>query len=180
MMATMAPTRDGRAAREIDPWLVELYRSDYRRLVRLAAMLVDDVGTAEELVQDAFVAFARRQGGAELRDPSAAPAYLRSIVLNRARSQLRKRAVRRRHLRSVAPPADAPPADHDVLVTDESRRMLAVLDRLPPRQRQVLVLRFYGELSESEIAETLGISRGSVKTHAHRGLASLATQLEGP
>jgi RNA polymerase sigma-70 factor (sigma-E family) len=178
MMATMAPRRDA-AGSELDPWLVELYRSDYRRLVRLAAMLVDDVGTAEELVQDAFVAFARQQDRLPLRDAAAAPAYLRSAVLNRARSQLRKRSVRRRHLRSVEPPPDAPPADRDVVASDETRRMLAALDRLPRRQHQVLMLRFYGELTEPEIAEALGISRGSVKTHAHRGLASLAVHLEG-
>ncbi len=162
----------------MDPWLVELYRSDYRRLVRLAALLVDDVGTAEELVQDAFVAVAR-QGTSALRNPEAAPAYLRSAVLNRARSQLRKREVRRRHLRSVEPPPHAPPADRDVLASDDHARMLAALDRLPDRQRQVLVLRYYGELTEAEIADALGISRGSVKTHARRGLAALEARLEG-
>ena len=162
----------------MDPWLVELYRSDYRRLVRLAALLVDDVGTAEELVQDAFVAVAR-QGTAALHDPHAAPAYLRSAVLNRARSQLRKREVRRRHLRSVEPPPNAPPADREVLASDEHARMLATLDLLPDRQRQVLVLRYYGELTEAEIADALGISRGSVKTHARRGLAALEARLEG-
>ncbi len=162
----------------MDPWLVELYRSDYRRLVRLAALLVDDIGTAEELVQDAFVAVAR-QGTAALRDPEAAPAYLRSAVLNRARSQLRKREVRRRHLRGVEPPTDAPPADREVLASDEHARMLRALDSLPDRQRQVLVLRYYGELTEAEIADALGISRGSVKTHASRGLAALEARLEG-
>ncbi len=182
MMAVMAPsrTRSGDRSRpgELDPWLVDLYRSDYRHLVRLAAMLVDDVGTAEELVQDAFVAVART-GGTAIRDRDAAPAYLRSAVLNRARSQLRKREVRRRHLRSVEAPPDAPPADRAVMASDEHRRMLAALDSLPERQRQVLVLRFYGELTEAEIADALGISRGSVKTHVHRGLAALETRLEG-
>ncbi len=173
----MAPDRT-----RLDPWLLELYRSDYRHLVRLAAMLVDDVGSAEEVVQDAFVAVTRRFAddapGSELRDPSASSAYLRSAVMNGARSALRKREVRRRHLRSIEPPTAAPPADREVLADDETRQVLAALDRLSVRQREVLVLRFYGELSEAEIAETLGISAGSVKTHAHRGLAALEAHLE--
>lgn len=170
----MAPARPG-----LDPWLLDLYRTDYRRLVRLAAMLVDDVGTAEEVVQDAFVAVARRfteAGGPD--DVGATAAYLRSAVMNGARSALRKRSLRRRHLRSVEPPIAAPPADREVLVSDETRRMMAALDRLSDRQREVLVLRFYAELSEAEIAQTLGISTGSVKTHAHRGLAALESHLE--
>lgn len=176
-MAAMATPRDT-GERGVDPWLIDLYRSDYRSLVRLAALLVDDVGIAEELVQDAFVAVARRDGRAALSDPGAASAYLRSAVLNRARSQLRKREVRRRHLRSVQAPPAAPAADHDVLVSDENRRVLAALDRLPDRQRQVLVLRYYGELSVAATADALGISAGSVKTHAHRGLAALEALLE--
>lgn len=180
MMASMAPPRSEPGSSGLDPWLVELYRSDYARLVRLAAMLVDDLGLAEELVQDAFVGFARQQTRTPLQDVAAAPAYLRSTVLNGARSQLRKRAVRRRHLRSVEAPANAPPADRAVVQSDEHRRMLAALDALPARQREVLVLRYYGELSEREIADALGISTGSVKTHAHRGLAALETRLENP
>lgn len=178
-MAAMAPPRRGRGGATLDPWLIDLYRSDYDRLVRLAAMLVDDLGTAEELVQDAFVAFAVQQGRAPLRDAAAAPAYLRRAVLNRARSQLRKRAVRRRHLRSVEAPPTAPPADRDVVAADEHRHMLDALRRLPDRQRQVLVLRYYGDLSEAEIADALDISTGSVKTHAHRGLAALGAHVEG-
>ena len=179
MMAAMASPPAPRPP-ATDPWLVDLYRSDYQRLVRLAAMLVDDIGTAEELVQDAFVATARRQGAADLDDPAAAASYLRTAVLNRARSQLRRRAVRRRHLRSVREEPTAPPADREALVSAESRRILAALDRLPDRQRQVLVLRYYGELSVAETAAALGISAGSVKTHSHRGLAALEAQLEGP
>ncbi len=175
-MATMA-TRRASEGPGLDPWLVELYRSEYRRLVRLATMLIDDQGTAEELVQDAFVAVARIQGRASLRDPDAAAAYLRTAVANRARSQLRKRRVRRRHLRSVAPPPSAPAADGSALESESTQRMLAALDRLPERQRQVLVLRYYGDLSEAEISEALGISPGTVKTHAHRALAALEEQM---
>lgn len=191
MMASMAPSHDSRRPRAertdgdgarpaMDPWMVDLYRSEYRNLVRLAAILVDERGLAEELVQDAFVAAARTSGASALRDPSAAPAYLRSAVLNRARSHLRKRGVRRRHLRSVGPPPNEPAADGPALQADATRRMIDALHRLPERQREVLVLRYYAELSESEIAETLGISAGTVKTHAHRGLAALERHLEQP
>jgi RNA polymerase sigma-70 factor (sigma-E family) len=166
MMAKVAATSD----------LDQLYREHYRSLVRLASILVDDVTTCEELVQDAFVAVLRRAGG--WADPDRAPAYLRSAVLNAARSHLRKQQVRRRWLRSVEAPPTSPPADGQSLVHAETEVMLAALRRLPPRQREVLVLRFYLDLSEVEIARTLGISGGSVKTHAHRGLAALADRID--
>ena len=173
MIATMA------APPPVDPvglWpeLAELHRQHYRPLVKLASILVDDVGTCEELVQDAFVRVYRR--GAPFREPERAPAYLRSAVLNGARSHLRHREVRRRHLASVADPA--PSAESTAVASDEQHRMLLALRTLPDRQREVLTLRYYLDLSETEIAETLGISTGSVKTHAHRGLAALAQRLE--
>ena len=170
-MAAMAPPR-GRA----DPWLVALYRAHHRDLVRLATLLVDDQGSAEEAVQDAFVSVARR-GPAGIDDPAA---YLRTAVLNNARSALRRRRVRRRHLRSVEGPATSPGADHAVLVDEDARLVLAALRRLSERQREVLVLRYWADLSEAEIAASLGISAGSVKTHAHRGTTALARILEAP
>ncbi len=179
-MATMTVRSNGGGRAGLDPWLVDLYRAEYHRLVRLATMLVDEQGVAEELVQDAFVAVSRVREDRSLRDPDAAAAYLRTAVANRARSQLRKRRVRRRHLRSVGPPPAAPPADGPVLEAESTRRMLAALDRLPGRQREVLLLRYYGDLSEAEIAEALGISAGTVKTHAHRGLAALEEQMTQP
>lgn len=151
----------------------ELFREHYRSLVRLASILIDDVATCEELVQDAFVAVLRRSGG--WVDPDRAPAYLRSAVLNGARSHMRKRQVRHRWLRSVGPPDHEPAADGATLAHAETQAMLDALRELPERQREVLALRFYLELSEAEIAAALGISAGSVKTHAHRGLAALAT-----
>ena len=170
-MATMAPP-----LRRAEPWLVGLYQAHHRDLVRLATLLVDDQGSAEEAVQDAFVAMARR-GAQGLEDPGA---YLRTAVLNNARSALRKRRVRRRHLRSVERPAVTPGADHDVLVDDDARQVLAALGELSERQREVLVLRYWADQSETEIATSLGISAGSVKTHAHRGIAALARILEAP
>ncbi len=180
MMSAMAPVPTGDDPVPADPWLRDLYRAEYRGLVRLAALLVDDVGLAEEVVQDAFVATAREGAGPRLRDDAAAASYLRRAVLNRARSQLRKRRVRRRHLRSAEPPPTGPPADRAALAADETRTMLDALGELSDRQREVLVLRYYAELSEAEIAEALDIAPGSVKTHAHRGLRVLAERLERP
>lgn len=173
MMVDVAPP-----AQAPDPWLSDLYRTHHRDLVRLATLLLDDQGAAEEVVQDAFVAVSRRSHLVD--DLDARAAYLRSAVLNNARSLLRKRAVRRRHLARAARPADAPAADQAVLLDDDCRRVLDALRRLSVRQREVLVLRYWAELSEAEIADSLGISPGSVKTHAHRGLAALADLLEAP
>lgn len=173
MMATMPKRAPDPSRPGLDPWLVDLYRSDYRRLVRLAAMLVDELGEAEELVQDAFIAVSRAAADGSIHDPAAAASYLRSAVANGARSRLRKRRVRRRHLRSVAPPPSAPSAEGPALASESTQQMMAALHRLPERQRQVLVLRYYGELSEAEIADALDVSTGTVKTHAHRGLAAL-------
>jgi RNA polymerase sigma-70 factor (sigma-E family) len=156
--------------------LADMHREHYRSLVKLASLLIDDRATCEEVVQDAFVAVFR--SSARLRDESRLPAYLRSAVLNGARSQLRKRQVRNR-LRSVdAPVADVASAETGALIADDQRAVLAALRSLPDRQRDVLVLRFYLDLSESEIATTLGIGAGTVKTHTRRGLDALARELE--
>ena len=154
--------------------LAALHRDQYRSLVKLASLLIDDRATCEEVVQDAFVAVFR--SGARVRDTHRLPAYLRSAVLNGARSHLRKRDVRTR-LRVVRTD-DAASAEASAIVDDDRHAMLVALRSLPDRQRDVLVLRFYLDLSESEIAETLGIGTGTVKTHTRRGLATLAQQLE--
>ena len=156
--------------------LAGAYHEHYASLVRLASLLLDDVGSCEEVVQDAFVRI--WQQGAELRSPDKLPAYLRSAVLNGARSRLRRRLVQRRHLATVPPPGSQRAAEDDALAGDPDRAVLGALRRLPDRQREVLVLRYYLDLPEAEIAATLGISPGSVKTHAHRGLATLASRLE--
>jgi RNA polymerase sigma-70 factor (sigma-E family) len=171
MMASMAPVAD-EPSRPPDRDLATAHREHYRSLVRLASLLVDDVGRCEEIVQDAFVKVWRRPP--DLSGDDRLPAYLRSAVLNGARSHLRHRGVERRHLRAVASPAQAPEA----ATTGDGARVLAALRSLPDRQREVLALRYYLDLSEAEIAATLGISAGSVKTHAHRGLATLAERLE--
>ncbi|PPK94139.1 RNA polymerase sigma-70 factor (sigma-E family) [Kineococcus xinjiangensis] len=150
-----------------------LYATHWRRLVGLASLLLHDRGSAEEVVQDAFVALHGRWR--RLEDPDAALAYLRQIVVNRARDVLRHREVvdRRRPL-----PDPEPEGPEELAVrSSQHREVLAALAELPLRQREVLVLRYSGDLSEAGIAAALGISRGAVKTHAHRGLAALRSAL---
>ncbi len=161
-----------RPAWTADEALEQLYAAHWRGLVRLSVLLVRDQGVAEEVTQDAFVAVHARWS--RLRDPDKALAYLRQAVVNRSRSALRHRAVVQRHAAALRPIADADP-------TPTSDRRAAVLDAmraLPDRQREVLALRYYLDLSEAEIADTLGISRGAVKSHASRGAAALRLLLQ--
>ena len=137
--------------------------------MRLAILLVDDFGTAEDVVQDAFAAFAARK--TSLRDRNAALGYLRISVVNGARSTLR----RRRTARAYAPPHEVEPDGPDAraVLSEEHRQVLDGLKQLAPRQREVLVLRYWSGISEREIAEALDISRGSVKSTASRALDAL-------
>lgn len=155
--------------------LSELYAAHARGLVRLAWLLLHDEQDAEEVVQDAFVAVHRRWG--RLRDEGAAAAYLRRCVVNGARSALRRRGVRERYAASLAAAERAQQAvrtpDDAVIQRETGDEVLAALVALPARQREVLVLRYYLDLDVAETAAALGISAGSVKTHAHRGLATL-------
>jgi RNA polymerase sigma-70 factor (sigma-E family) len=158
---------------EWDDALLDLYASQRPGLVRLAVLLVDDRAAAEDVVQDAFLALQRRWHAV---DPLAAAGYLRTSVVNGARSVLRRRGVARRHLR-VAEPDEGPAADLALLLDEEHRQVVEALRTLPRRQREVLVLRYWSELSESEIAATLGIARGTVKSSASRGLSALEKRL---
>jgi RNA polymerase sigma-70 factor (sigma-E family) len=157
-----------------DEAVTEFYRTHYAGLVRLAAMLLRDPGAAEEIVQDAFVAM--HGSWSRLRDPDKAVAYLRRAVVNRSRSSLRHRVVVAKYL--PAPPPDVASAESTAIAATERTEVLAALRGLPRRQRETLVLRYYLDLSEAQIAETLGISQGAVKSHAFRGLAALRTLLE--
>lgn len=152
----------------------ELYAAHRLSLVRLAILLVDDFASAEDVVQDAFAGLARRHGG--LDDPSKALAYLRVSVVNTARSALR----RRRTARAYVPPHEVDPGspeDRSVLA-EEHREVVDALRLLPPRQREVVVLRYWSGLSEAEIATTLGISAGTVKSTASRALAAIEKTLD--
>jgi RNA polymerase sigma-70 factor (sigma-E family) len=157
-----------------DRAVTELYSLHYRALVRLAALLVRDTPTAEEVVQDAFVAM--HGGWQRLRDAEKALAYLRQSVVNRSRSVLRHRTVVDKNLQKAPP--DMPSAEHGALVALERREVVAALRGLPDRQREAIVLRYYADLSEAEIADTMGISRGAVKSHTARGMTSLRAALE--
>lgn len=157
---------------DADTALEQLYAAHWRGLVRLAVLLLRDQGAAEEVVQDAYVAMHGRWRS--LRDPDKALAYLRQTVVNRSRSALRHRGVVERYVAKQRPVLTlAEPADASTIAQDRRDAVLDALRALPTRQREVLVLRHYLELSEIEIAETLGISRGSVKAHASRGATAL-------
>ena len=168
--------REGRprgAVLDAETALRVLYASHWRQLVRLAALLLGSTSAAEEVVQDSFVAMYHRWH--RLEDPAAAGAYLRASVVNGCRSAHRHRQVEDRH-RPPPPPAPAGP-DERAERREVDAAVMAALRRLPARQQEVLVLRYYADASEGEIADLVGISRGSVKTHAHRGLAALRAAL---
>ncbi|GHB70285.1 hypothetical protein GCM10010377_71250 [Streptomyces viridiviolaceus] len=174
---TLGPARAASGGRhgDITPDFNRLYQHRRLHYVRLALLLVDDLPTAEDVVQDAFTAVFRRHGGtlAGLADPEA---YLRTSVVNGARSVLRRRRTVRAHVPER--PVTVAPADEDVLLKEEHREVLAALRSLTRRQREVLVLRYWSHLSEAQIAETLGLSRGAVKSTASRALAALGRKLE--
>ena len=172
-----AMTSRGAAAERADgadDVLVDLYRAHYRSLVRLAALLLDDVGTSEEVVQDAYI----RMHGAwrRISDPEKALPYLRTTVVNLSRSRMRRRQVAAKH--APKPMPDDPSAEYGAIAHAERDAVVAALRDLPPKQREALVLRFYGDLSEADIAATMGCSQGAVKSHLHRGKAALARHLE--
>ena len=165
-----APGSPGDGPLDATSAVTALYSQQYARLVRLAWLLTRDQGRAEELVQDAFVDLHQRW--ARLQEPAAAVAYLRQSVLNRSRSALRHvRVVRAHDARAVL--TDVASAETAALAGLQSEAVLHHLLGLPVRQREVLVLRYYGQLSEAEIASALGISTGSVKTHSSRALRAL-------
>jgi RNA polymerase sigma-70 factor (sigma-E family) len=161
---------------DADAALVELYRAHYAALVRLAVLLADDNASAEDLVQDAFVKLHRNWK--QLRDPAAAVPYLRACVVNGGRSRLRRLKTSRAHLASQTAEAQAQSPDEHVLLTEGQREVLAAVQALPERQRQVLVLRYYADCTEADTAHALGISIGAVKSHAHRAITSLGKKLE--
>ena len=151
--------------------LRELFDGHFRGLVRLAALLGAD--DPEDVAQEAFVRLHRSAG--RLRDPAAALPYLRTTVVNLSRSRLRHlRLVRR----GVPAAPDVASAEHSAVLREDHREVVAALCALPARQREVLVLCYWLDLSEAEIAETMGISRGAVKSHAARGVAALERALE--
>jgi RNA polymerase sigma-70 factor (sigma-E family) len=158
------------------PLVTALYQAHGVGLIRLAVVMLGDRPAAEDVVQEAFCGLYRRWN--HLDDPGNALRYLRSSVLNGCRSVLRNRG--RLYLRlgqEPGRPDSVESAESTALVGEEHRAVLASLRRLPDRQREALVLRFYLELSEAEIAQAMGISQGTVKSTVSRALAALGRLL---
>ena len=154
--------------------LTETYQAHYRSLLRLAALLLDDLSSCEDVVQEAFIRVhaARRR----VREPEKTLAYLRQTVVNLSRSTLRRRILGLRLLPKPMPDmASAEEGAYDALERDQLRTALRGLQR---RQREVLVLRYYADVTEAQVAEVLGVSVGSVKAYGSRGLAALRVLME--
>jgi RNA polymerase sigma-70 factor (sigma-E family) len=164
----------GGSAFDVDALVATLFEQEARRLVGLAGFFTDDRTAAEDLVQEAFIRLARTAH--RIRDTEKAAAYLRSIVINLARDHNRRGLVSLRH----RPPAagDEPSAEETASVQESRREVVEALRALPRRQRECLALRYYLELSIEDIADALGVSANSVKTHLKRGLRGLAAALE--
>lgn len=152
----------------------DIYRSHRMGMVRLAILLVDDLQSAEDVVQEAFTGLYKNWSN--LRDRRAAIGYLRMAVVNGSRSMLR----RRRTARAYVPPdaGTARSAESLAMMSAEHQAVVVALGELPERQREVLVLRYYGGLSEAEIAAATGLARGTVKSTASRAIAKLTAAME--
>jgi RNA polymerase sigma-70 factor (sigma-E family) len=172
--ALVPDVRPAASAWDADRLVTEIYHGEYKSLVRLAMLLVHDVPTAEEVVQDAFEAM--HTAWRRLREKEKALSYLRQAVVNRSRSVLRHRTVVDKNAPKPAP--DEPSAEHGALALIERSAVIAALRTLPERQREAVVLRYYADLSEADIAMTMGISRGAVKSHTARAMAALKSILE--
>jgi RNA polymerase sigma-70 factor (sigma-E family) len=153
--------------------VTDLFRKHHLELVRLALVMVGDLATAEDVVQDAFERLHRGWHG--LRQPSSGLAYVRSSVLNGCRSAHRRAAVARKHAPRLAEPS--PHGPDAASAADDRGELAGALRRLPRRQREVLVLRYYLDLDVAEIADTLRIAPSSVRAANTRGLAALARAL---
>lgn len=157
-----------------DELLTALYTRHYRSLIRLAALLLDDIASCEDMVQEAYIKV--RAARSRLRDPDNALAYLRQTVINLSRSALRRRLVAARH--APRPMPDAASAEHDAYALVERDAVVVALRSLPRRQREAVVLRFYAGTTEAEAAALMGVSIGAVKSYTSRGLTGLGILLE--
>ena len=159
-----------------DALVAALFAEHAPSLVRLAGLFCDDRNAAEDLVQEAFIRLHR--SAHTIKDPAKAAAYLRSILMNLARDHNRRGLMSLRHRSTMGEPQVAPGFEDAAIASGEDRAVLAAVRLLPDRQRACLVLHYYMELSESETAATLGISKSSVKTHCRRALTALEATLE--
>ncbi len=154
--------------------VLAVYEAHYTSFVRLAILLGNDRHTAEDLVHEAFIKLHSHWG--RLDDRSRAPGYVRSTIVNLSRGRRRRQAIGLRKV--IDAPGVAPSAEEAVLARERRDSVVAALGRLSGRQRECLVLRHYGQLTESEIADAVGVSVGSVRTHVRRGLERLQEELQ--
>jgi len=155
--------------------IARVFDANHAQLVRLAALL--GAGhEAEDVVAEAFCQLYRRW--TKLRSPDAALAYVRGAVVNLVRMRLRHLQVVRRHDRGWLPPNEITSAESEVLLREDQRALVDALGGLAPRQREVIVLRYWLDLKEVEIAATMGISCGAVKSHTARAMAALSRAME--
>jgi RNA polymerase sigma-70 factor (sigma-E family) len=155
--------------------VTSLYQAHAVQFVRLAVVMLGDRVAAEDVVQEAFCALYRRWR--HLNEQEKALSYVRSAVLNGCRSQLRAR-IRAERRNSPLAVGHAPSAEDDALIAEDHRQVLVALRALPHRQREALVLRFYLDLTEPDIARSMGISAGTVKSTTSRALAALGRLLK--
>ncbi|MFE9122232.1 SigE family RNA polymerase sigma factor [Streptomyces sp. NPDC007172] len=156
--------------------LTETYRAHYRSLLGLAALLLDDTASCEDVVQEAFIRV--HSARSRVREPEKTLAYLRQTVVNLSRSALRRRILGLKLLSKPMPDmASAEEGAYDQLERDALIKAMRGLQR---RQREVLVLRYFADMTEAQVAETLGISLGSVKAYGSRGIAALRIAMEAP
>jgi RNA polymerase sigma-70 factor (sigma-E family) len=159
---------------DADQAIAAMYSTEYRSLVRISVVLVGDVGTAEEVVQECFIAM--YAAWRRLKNVDKAVNYLRRSVVNRSRSVLRRRIVADKHVPKHEP--DMPSAEQGAITQFERTAVIAALRSLPVRQREAIMLRYYLDLSEEEVASAMRISRGAVKSHTARAKAALRAILE--
>jgi RNA polymerase sigma factor (sigma-70 family) len=172
ILAGLAAAKDdfspGRSDPDPDRALVVLYNDHYRSLVRLSALLTGSIPTAEEIVQDSFVALhdARRRPGSD-----SALSYLLQAVLTRTRATIRHRALTGPN--ATDSDQGTTGSGQNAMSSREYQAIVSALRMLPARQREIIVLRYCADLSEAQIAAAMGISRGAVKAHTARATASL-------
>jgi RNA polymerase sigma-70 factor (sigma-E family) len=154
--------------------LTETYRTNYASLLRLAALLLDDFGSCEDVVQEAFIRV--HAARSRVREPDKLLAYLRQTVVNLSRSALRRRLIGLRLLPKPLP--DAASAEEGAYDLLERDALIQALRGLQRRQREVLVLRYFADLTEAQVAAELGVSIGSVKAYGSRGIEALRVRME--
>jgi RNA polymerase sigma-70 factor (sigma-E family) len=163
---------EARADGSADQTVMALCETHYRSLVRLAALLVGDAVAAEEMVQDSFAAL---RSAWQRRDSDSALSYLRQSVVRRSRSALRRRDAT---ASAADPPPGTPHAERHAMTGLEHPAVITELRALPARQRETLVLRYYADLSEVQIATVMGVSRRAVKSHLALAMTALRTVLD--